>query len=161
MNNGNLDVFMRESLNKGVSWSTKLKINDDLGNALQDLVWAAFDTDGDLVISWRDRRNGSSNGYKTDSEIWAAVRKHDSTSFSSNFRVSDALVPYNTILAESGNDFMSIKYINDTLHAVWGDPRDGVLNIWYQKMTDKGNVVSVTNITKNKPINVSIYPNPT
>ena len=52
---------------------------------MQDLVWADFDEDGDLVISWRDRRNGDEGTYETASEIWAAFRDKDELVFSPNF----------------------------------------------------------------------------
>ena len=66
---GDVDIIMMESYDEGVSWSNPIRINDDLqGNGkMQDLVWADFDLDGDLVVTWRHRRNSSANGYQTES----------------------------------------------------------------------------------------------
>ena len=159
--NNNVDVFMTKSINGGTSWSNPLQVNDDSGKAMQDLVWADFDTDGDLVVSWRDRRNGAPSTYITDSEIWGAILWKDSTQFSDNFKISDSKVAYDPILAESGNDFMSVELVNDTLHAVWGDTRNGSLNIWYQRITANGQVVSVKNISSNSELRIELFPNPT
>ncbi len=147
------DIVMIESFDEGISWSNPIRINDDnIGNGkMQDLVWADFDSDGDLVITWRDRRNSSANGYQTESEIWGSVRWKDSTNFSSNFSITSQQIAYDTILAESGNDFMCVAVENDTLNAVWGDTRNGKLNIYFQRMSlQSGSVTTVTNISENK-----------
>lgn len=159
---GDIDVFMRESFDAGVNWSSATRINDDpiANNRMQDLVWADFDTDGDLVVSWRDRRNGIDSTYMTSSEIWAAVRRKDSTNFNPNFKISDNIVPYDTILSFSGNDFMCIKLVNDTLSAVWGDTRNGKLNIWFQLMSLDGIILSTQEISSENIPNIRIYPNP-
>jgi hypothetical protein len=159
---GDADVFMWESFDGGITWSDSVRVNDDpIGNnRMQDLIWADFDNDGDLVVSWRDRRNGTDSTYITASEIWGAVRRKDSTNFSPNFRISDTLVAYDTILAFAGNDFMCIKFVNDTLNAVWGDTRDGKLNIWFQRISIDGIILSTQQISSNNYPNIKIYPNP-
>lgn len=161
--NGDLDVFLIESFNAGASWSAPLRINDDpMGNnKMQDLVWADFDTDGDLIVSWRDRRNGGDSTYQTPSEIWAAYRNKDSLQFSSNFQITNQTVAYDSVLARAGNDFMSIKMQNDTLNAAWGDTRNGKLNIWFQSMSVDGTVLSVQQISSENIPDIFIYPNPT
>jgi len=156
-----LDIFMIESTNSGLNWTSPIKINDDViaNNKMQDLVWAGFDTDGDLLVTWRDRRNAPDSTYTTSSEIWTTVRKKDSTNFSPNFTLSDSSVSYNSILASNGNDFMSCQMINDTVYAVWGDTRNGYLNIWFSRKDLTSGNVSITNLANNiKPINS--YPNP-
>ena len=159
---GDIDIFMRESFDKGINWSGATRINDDpIGNdRMQDLLWADFDVDGDIIASWRDRRNGTNTSYTTGSEIWGAVRCKDSTNFSSNFRISDTIVAYDTILAYAGNDFMCIKLVNDTLSTVWGDTRNGKLNIWFQQMTTDGSVLSVRKLSSETVPVVNIFPNP-
>jgi len=159
---GDADVFINESYDKGVTWNTAIRVNDDSigNNRMQDWVWADFDLDGDLVVSWRDRRNGSDSTYETSSEIWGAIRLKDSTNFSPNFRISDTLVAYDTVLAANGNDFMCIKFLNDTLNAVWGDVRSGTLDIWYNRIGLDGTVLSTNKLNSVPSITASIYPNP-
>jgi hypothetical protein len=160
---GDLDVFITESFNLGNTWTAPIRVNDDpIGNnKMQDLIWADFDLDGDLVISWRDRRNGNDSTFKSSSEIWATYRDKDSINFNPNFQVSSQSVLYDSILESAGNDFMSIKLQDDTLNAVWGDTRNGKLNIWFQRMISNGNVVSIKKISSVKIPQVFVYPNPT
>lgn len=161
IDNGDIDIYMIESLNAGNSWSIPIRINDDpiANNRMQDLMWADFDTDGDVVITWRDRRNASDSTYKTSSEIWGAIRWKDSTSFSANFPITDSSISYNTILENNGNDFMCAKMINDTLYAVWGDTRNNFLNIWFQQIDLTTGVSSIKDLA-NDILPINIYPNP-
>lgn len=160
---GDIDVFMRESTDGGINWSNAIRVNDDpiANNRMQDLLWADFDTDGDLVVSWRDRRNSTDSTYITSSEIWGAFKSKDSTNFTSNFQISDNSVAYDPILAQSGNDFMCIKLVNDTLNAVWGDTGNGKLNIWFQRIGIDGSILPVHLISSDKNPEIFIYPNPT
>lgn len=157
---GDSDVMMVESSDGGANWSSPLRINDDpIGNnRVQDMVWADFDTDGDLIVSWRDRRNGSDSTYYTASEIMAAVRPANASTFQANFSITDSLLAYDTILAYSGNDFMCIKLRDDTLNAVWGDARSGRLNIWFQRMSMNGALLS--RVLVNREDQVLLFPNP-
>lgn len=159
---GDADVFMWESFDGGITWSDSVRVNDDpIGNnRMQDLVWADFDSDGDLIVSWRDRRNGSDSTYATSSEIWAAVRNKDSVNFLPNFQISDTLIAYDTILSYNGNDFMCIKLRNDTLNAVWGDTRTGKLNIWHQRKSLTGQLLSIYLLSSEDLQLVEIFPNP-
>ena len=159
---GDIDIFMTESFDKGVNWLEPVRINDDPpGNKrMQDLVWAGFDGDGDLAVTWRDRRNGADSTYETASEIWGAIRLKNTTSFSSNFRISDTLIAYDTILAYSGNDFMCMQLADDTLNAVWGDTRNGKLNIWFQRTSLEGVLSSVNQIAAEQLPTALVYPNP-
>ncbi|MBL4656957.1 MAG: T9SS type A sorting domain-containing protein [Flavobacteriales bacterium] len=159
---GDGDVFMLETFNGGGSWSNGIRVNDDpIGNdRMQDMVWADFDSDGDLIVTWRDRRNGSNSTYMTDTEMWGAIRWKDSTNFSANFMLSDQSVAHDTILEESGNDFMCVKLVNDTLNAVWGDTRSGKLNIWFERIGPTGMVTSRQNLSLELKNGVEVYPNP-
>lgn len=160
--NGDFDVFYRETFDLGITWSEAERVNDDpiTNGKMQDLVWADFDLDGNLVVSWRDRRNGLSNTYETDSEIWAAYREEGATQFASNFQITNEIVAYDDILASSGNDFMGVDLNNDIIHCVWGDPRNGTLSIWYQSLNTDGTVLDVIEVaSESKPL-VHIYPNP-
>jgi len=160
-----LDVYYTETFNGGTSWSTPKRVNDDaIGNGkMQDLVWGNFDEHGNLVAAWRDRRNAPGMGYQQPSEIWGAVKWKDSTFFSSNFRVSDTIVAYDSAyLSGNGNDFMNVTMAQDTLTAAWGDVRTGALNIWLTRRNmSTGAVSGVQNIVSEKLPDVNIYPNPT
>lgn len=159
--NGDIDVYIIESFDAGVSWGTPVRVNDDpiANNKMQDLIWADFDNDGDLIVTWRDRRNAPDSTYKTPSEIWGAVRWKDSTSFSANFPITDSLISYNSILENSGNDFMCVQLVNDTAYSVWGDTRNNFLNIWFQRLDLVNGSSSVVDLANDvKPFSIS--PNP-
>jgi len=159
---GDIDVFMRESFDKGVSWSEEIRLNDDPvgNNKIQDLLWADFDTDGDLIVTWRDRRNGTDTTYETASEIWGTFRKQNSYDFTDNFRISEDTVQYDTILAYSGNDFMCTELVNDTLYSVWGDTRNGKLNIWFARKAIDGTILSLKQLSSEEFPEIEIFPNP-
>lgn len=160
---GDLDVYLIESMDSGVNWSSAVRVNDDpiSNNRMQDLIWGDFDDDGDLIVSWRDRRNGADNTYETETEIWAAYREDNSTQFEPNFQITTQTVAYDTVLESAGNDFMCIKLQEDTLSATWGDTRNGKLNIWFQRMKTDGTILSTNHISSESLGSISIYPNPT
>lgn len=159
---GDIDVFIKESFDEGLTWNESTRVNDDpiANNRMQDLVWADFDTDGDLMVSWRDRRNALDSTFATTTEIWGAYRNKDSTDFAPNFPLSDTSVPHDTVLTFAGNDFMCIKFRDDTLSAVWGDTRNGKLNIWFQRQLPDGTVLSTEEIASGKVPQVRVFPNP-
>ncbi|NTW23868.1 MAG: T9SS type A sorting domain-containing protein, partial [Lentimicrobium sp.] len=95
---------------------------------------------------WRDRRNSADTGYAASYEIFCATRLKTAPDFSSNFRISDDIVPFDDVLLGNGNDFMCTELYNDTLSSVWGDTRNGKLNIWFQRVTLDGMLVSAQNL---------------
>lgn len=159
---GDLDVYLLESFDAGQTWQTPVRVNDDQeGNGvLQDLVWADFNAQDDLVVCWRDRRNGGA-GFAVDSDIYAAVKFIDSVQFSANFPITDITVVHDPMLESSGNDFMSVAFSGDTIHAVWGDVRNNVINIFYNKMSVLNPVLSISSISSANWSLSALYPNPT
>jgi hypothetical protein len=161
---GDLDVFCKETTDGGSTWTTPVRVNDDaLSNGkIQDLVWANFSEHGDLIAAWRDRRNASGTSYQQPSEIWGSVKWKDSLNFSANFKISDTSAPYDSVyLSGPGNDFMNVTMAQDTMTAVWGDVRTGVLNIWFERKAMRtGATTMLKNIVSEKVPVVNIYPNP-
>ncbi len=161
-NSGDVDIFMRETYNGGASWSNAIRINDDAANngKMQDMIWADFDSDGDLAISWRDRRNAAGIGYAQASEFYYAYRHHDSINFQPNRVLTDSLVSYNTILSQSGNDFMSMAIQNDTIYATWSDTRDGSLDVWFVRAYAPTGTILSTSLVSSSNALIQIFPNP-
>lgn len=159
---GDIDIMMIETSNSGTNWTSPLRINDDVqgNNKMQDMLWADFDTDGDLIITWRDRRNGAGNGFANASEFYAAFRDNDSLNFSPNFIMSDMLVPYDDILSESGNDFMSTVLRNDTLYSVYANTKDGSLDVWFVKTFARTGITTSILQLENKSPDLLVAPNP-
>ena len=89
------------------------------------------------------------------------MKFNGSSVFSANFAVTDITVQHDASLANSGNDFMSVVFSGDTIHAVWGDVRNEVINIFYNKMSVLDPVVNISSISHSDWSLKSIYPNPT
>jgi hypothetical protein len=159
--NADFNVYLTESFDAGLNWTNKLKVNDNpAGDGIvHDLVWAHFNENGDLAICWRDRRNGGP-GFAADAEIIGAIKYKDSSTVSANFLISDQLVEHANILANSGNDFMCIEYIGDTLHAVWGDVRTGTVNIFYNKLIVSEQLVNIQTLVEEDWRFQEVFPNP-
>ena len=159
--NDQSDVYMMESSDGGNTWGTMQKVNQDpIGNnRVQDLIWGDFNESGDLVITWRDRRNAPSDGYEQASEIYAATKPFGSLTMGADYPISSQAAAHDTILEGSGNDFMSVVYAGDTCYAVWGDVRSGTLKIYLNKWnaTTQQNSISVIS----EEYGLLTYPNPT
>lgn len=161
-NSGQVDVYLSESMNEGQTWSAPARVNDDpvSNNKMQDLIWGAFDSDGDLIVTWRDRRNANGIGYKTATEFWAAFRPNGSSNFNANFEISDSLVAHNSILEQNGNDFMSCTLLNDTLSAVWSNTRDGSLDVWFVRTHAVNGGSTGLQLIESTQSEMIVYPNP-
>lgn len=159
---GDIDIMMTETFTAGSNWTLPIRVNDDpVGNGkLQDMLWADFDQDGDLVISWRDRRAAAGSGFATASDYYATFRHKDSLQFAANFKLSDSTVSYHPILAQSGNDFMGLELTNDTISAAWGNTRDGSLDIWFARVAATTGQVSAVTLLESDAPGLNVYPNP-
>ena len=158
--NGDADVYFMETYD-AINWTTPIRINDDAsGNGkLQDLMWADFNENGDLAICWRDRRNGSTSGYQTETEIYGAIRYKDSINFEPNFPISSQQAAHDVVLEGNGNDFMNVQFIGDTIYSIWGDVRTGTLNIFLNKTSVSTGTTSTQSIHSDKAL-MTIFPNP-
>ncbi len=132
---GDPDIFATSTINGGLTWSTPIRINDDaIANGRgQDMVWANYSKTGILLVSWRDRRNASDTGFAQPCDVYCAISRNEGLSFQSNIRLSDVTVPFDAILANSGNDFMSCELVSDSIYAAWSDVRNSKLNIYFAK----------------------------
>lgn len=158
--NGDPDLYFMETYD-AVNWTTPIRINDDpiANGKMQDLVWGAFNENGDLAICWRDRRNASGNGYQTETEIYGTIRLKDSTDFEPNFPISSEQAPHDVVLEGAGNDFMNVKFLGDTVYSIWGDVRTGTVNIFLNKYSVSTGTSSIQTI-HNEGKMMTIYPNP-
>lgn len=157
-----LDILMTESFNGGNTWTSVKRINDDAiaNGKMKDLIWADFDTNGDLIITWRDRRNGNGVGFARATEIYGAFRANNSTTFTPNFKISDSLVAHTSTLGQDGNDMMGVVLKNDTLNAVWGTTRDGSLDIWFTRMKASTGALTSVKLLESESFIVNVFPNP-
>lgn len=154
------DVYFMETNDGGSTWSTMQRVNQDpIGNnRIQDLVWGDFNEQGNLVITWRDRRNAPGDGYNQPSEVYAATKAYGASGFTQDYPITSQGIPHDTILEASGNDFMSVVYVGDSCYAVWGDVRSGTLKIYLNKWhvgNPQNNLFLI-----GEEFSFNVYPNP-
>lgn len=140
--NGDADIFSIHSEDGGTTWSAIQRVNDDgLANGKgQDMVWAAYNENGSVAVCWRDRRNATANGFwNADYQFYYATSVDNGAHFSSNKIIHQAMIPFDSLIVENGNDVMGCTYHSDTLYTVWGDTRNGKMNIYFNKLIASSN----------------------
>jgi hypothetical protein len=150
---GDPDIAFIEK--NGSTWSAPSRVNNDpqANGAIQDLIWADYDTDGDLAVCWRDRRNGSPGTYSSASQIFCRIQSNQA--WGAEFTISP-VVAHDSILLENGNDFLNVQFQNNQLYTVWGDVRSGSLKIYLNRYNQNDS----TNFVQQIPTSLPIYPNP-
>ncbi|MDP4596757.1 MAG: hypothetical protein NWS92_07275 [Crocinitomicaceae bacterium] len=150
---GDPDIICIEK--NGGAWSVPMRVNQDLqGNGvIQDLIWSDYDTDGDLAVCWRDRRNGVPGTYQSPSQIFCRIQSNQT--WGTEFLISP-LVAHDSILLENGNDFLNVQFSNNQLYTIWGDVRQGSLKIFLNHFDQLSNSSSTNPI----PTLAPIFPNP-
>ena len=137
------------------TWSAPTRVNNDLqGNGIiQDLIWADYDSDGDLGVCWRDRRNSNTAGYSSSSQIFCRIKS--TQGWGAEFTISP-LVAHDSILLENGNDFLTVQFQNNQLYTIWGDVRSGSLKIYLNRFNQNDSTNTVNEI----PTQLNVFPNP-
>ncbi|MEI7803477.1 MAG: exo-alpha-sialidase, partial [Bacteroidota bacterium] len=162
--NGDVDIMALHSNTGGQTWSSLIRVNDDViaNGKDQDMVWAAYNEQGNLVVTWRDRRNSIANGFwNAGYDFYYATSTDNGQTFSANHKLTSQFVAFDSILTQSGNDIMGCVYNNDTLCTVWGDTRDGKMNIYFAKTIVSTNTTVGKYLLDGKESAWNIFPNPT
>jgi len=162
--NGDADIVALNSTNGGQTWSSSpVRVNDDAihNGKDQDMVWCAYNEQGKIAATWRDRRNADSTGFwNTGYDFYYAISNDNGQSFSANKKMSSQFIAFDSIISQNGNDFMSCIFSNDTLYAVWGDTRSGTMNIFFAKtIASIDSTVGIAQLEGNQP-QWNVYPNP-
>ncbi len=159
--NGDPDVFLVRSTNRGVNWSSPVRVNNDpVGNGkLQCWPWIAVDETGNIAITFFDSRNTSSN---TVIENYVAYSSDGGLTFL-NLQVSN--VPTPTAQPNFDvrfGDYIGVDYYNDLIIPVWTDERAGGFDMeCYSGIVSTP--VSINNLLSEIPENFKLfqnYPNP-
>ena len=160
---GDPDIMALHSNDGGQTWSARVRVNDDsVGNGkAQDMVWSAYNEQGKLAVTWRDRRNSGTNGFwNAGYDFYYAISSDNGQTFSANKLLSSQFIAFDSLIAQKGNDFMSCAYQTDTLYTVWGDTRSGKMNIYFAKtIVSIDSTVGVVQLEGDKP-QWRVYPNP-
>lgn len=161
---GDADIMAFHTNDGGQTWSSPVRINDDsLSNGkAQDMVWGSYNEQGNLVVTWRDRRNSVANGFwNAGYDFYYATSSDNGQTFSTNKKMTSQFVDFDSLLTLSGNDFMSCVYTGDTLCTVWGDTRNGIMNIYFAKTIASTNTNVGFTLLEGEEPQWKIFPNPT
>jgi hypothetical protein len=116
------DIFLVKSIDKGLTWSAPLRVNDDNTKNAQFFPWVSVDPRGVVHIIWGDRRLDPVDfGY----DVYYA-NSTDGVSFSRNVRVTDYT---NNILFGIPffiGDYFNVVATSNNVHVVWTDTRRGL-----------------------------------
>jgi hypothetical protein len=161
--NNESDIEATHSNDGGQTWSARIRVNDDaIGNGkAQDMVWGAYNETGKLVVTWRDRRNSSVNDFwGAGYDFYYATSSDNGQTFGQNQKLTSQFVAFDSLITNSGNDFMSCTYSGDTLYSVWGDTRNNKMNIYFAKtLVSLNTTIGVSHLNMDET-NWSIFPNP-
>jgi len=160
---GDPDIVAINSTDGGQTWSSPVRTNDGaLANGkAQDMVWGAYNGQGDLVVTWRDRRQSAANGFwNAGYGFYYATSTDNGASFSANNLLSSQFIAFDSVLTQSGNDFMSCAYHGDTLCTLWGDTRNGKMNIYFAKTITSTNTSVEIAVLNDETNFLTLFPNP-
>jgi len=162
---GDADIVALHSNDGGQTWSSPLvRVNDDsIGNGKdQDMVWGAYNAEGNLVVTWRDRRNSPVQGFwNAGYDFYYAISTDNGQTFSPNQKLTSQFVSFDSILTAKGNDFMTCYYKEDTLYTLWGDNRTGKMNIFFTKtIASSDTTLGIVLLDGDGP-GWNMFPNPT
>jgi hypothetical protein len=130
--NGNKpDIFCRYSTDQGATWSSAVKVNDDLNSQnnhqWHPAMWVDKNT-GRLFVHWMDTRDTPSSD---SAYIYASYSDNGGLTFAPNQRISNAKMKINCSTCGGGGtpryqgDYNSIVSYNGYGLAVWTDFRAG------------------------------------
>lgn len=122
LRNGHADIYIARSEN-GMDWTAGVRVNDDTGTTAQAAPDLAVTTDGEIVVVWRDERNGVP-------EIWAAGSSDRAASWKPNRRVTGDVLPASLpgVIVDA----------NGLLFTTWASPSGAGANLQAAHSIDKG-----------------------
>jgi hypothetical protein len=133
-------LYVRHSDDKGATWSSPVKVNDDPGEASHFLPRLALDeSTGNVAVTWYDTRNDPTN---ISTEFWGAFSTDGGASFGPNFKISEgksnqagADPPPAGYPDLDYGDYTGASFAQGALYPIWadnsnstGDNPDGTLS---------------------------------
>ncbi len=132
---GNSNVMFTKSTDGGVTWTTRLRVNDVLAG--QHFFPTLAVSSGTISIAWYDSRLGQlSSGTINALDVFYADSKDGGLTFSPNLRITTTSFDPNIVeRADFGNtqpfmgDYVQIAASPTAAHVIWADNRDACSNI--------------------------------
>ncbi|MCC7157938.1 MAG: T9SS type A sorting domain-containing protein [Ignavibacteria bacterium] len=131
--NDNADIFLIRSTDYGTTWSTPLRVNDDVTTTDQWLPSVSVDnTTGKVFVCWYDSRMDPASNLMT--RLYAAVSTNGGVSFTANENVSNVTFNPNSMAVGQGTgqanyigDYIGNSAIFNSSYNVWMDGRNSSL----------------------------------
>ena len=148
------DIFISNSTNGGISWSTPLKVNNDGVGKHQFLSWMTIDqTTGYIYIVFYDRRN-----YTDDTtDVYLAHSTNGGATFTNTKISTTSFLPIN---GPFFGDYTNITAHNGVIRPIWARMDNGGTSVWTALISQN----SLSNEEYNKDdIDENVitnYPNP-
>ena len=130
------DIVMIKSTNGGTTWSTPVRVNNDVLNNGKDQYypWCSVDqSTGQIHIVFYDNRNTTSDS----SGVFMATSSDGGLTFD-NFKVSDANFKPKPISGLAGGyqgDYIGITAANGKAYPFWAEDRTGNYQAWTSVVT--------------------------
>lgn len=127
----NTDIMVQFSDNDGGTWSSPVKVNDDIGTSSQFNPRLSLDpTTGNIAVAWYDARNdlgdhgkGDTNGRPNDDAmIYGSFSTNGGATFAANTRISKGVS--NAADANNGidyGDYEGMAFYGGAYWFVWAD----------------------------------------
>lgn len=116
---GNADVRLARSTNRGDAWSPSIRVNDDATN---NQIFPAITTFGGRVdVAFYDSRNDPAGKLL---DVYYAQSNDDGLTFLPNVRVTDAAFDPNLGTTPFLGDYNGIASNQDGAHPIWADNRN-------------------------------------
>lgn len=123
--NAQKSLLVHVTADSGRTWKAAAPLAEP-GGVQRWLPWIAYGPSGALAVMWRTT---AADGSYT---VWGAVSPTGTTAFDEPVRLSSKRSP-GPVSAVAGDDASFVALDRTTLHAVWGDRREGSLGIHYAR----------------------------
>ncbi|MBX7041865.1 MAG: T9SS type A sorting domain-containing protein [Ignavibacteria bacterium] len=126
--NGDPDVFISKSTNRGANWSEPFRINrDQVGNGkLQCWPWIEVDEEGNIAVLYYSSENTTSNNVI---EAYLAWSNNQGASFVNSLLSTEPSPTNQPNTAVRFGDYICLDYYSDRIVPVWTDERAGGVNM--------------------------------
>lgn len=124
------DIWLVKSIDKGLTWSEPIRVNDDNPGAHQFFTWMDIDqSTGRLYLVFYDRRNYSDN----QTDVYLAISKDGGRTFI-NKRISER--PFTPPGFGFFGDYNNISVVNGVVRPIWTHYENGKQSIWTALIND-------------------------
>ncbi len=126
---GDADILAIRSNDGGDSWSTPVRVNDDLSGEAQFLPWVDVDEDGVFHAVWYDRRH---DGF--DIDVYYSASVDGGATWEPNVRVTAAsftpILPWEGGVVDFIGDYNAVTAADGSAYPFYQDARSGIQDVY-------------------------------